>query len=64
MRNPGYEVEAGEWREALARAYPIGDPTVASLRVSVFGPFYAGYHVIELDRRGDSRRGSSCGALP
>ena len=49
VRNRGYDVEAGEWREAIGRAYPIGDPSVASLRVSFFGPFYAGYHVFELD---------------
>jgi apolipoprotein D and lipocalin family protein len=50
VRNRGYDPEAGEWREAIGRAYPIGDPSVASLRVSFFGPFYGGYHVIALDR--------------
>ena len=49
VRNRGYDPEHGEWREAIGRAYPIGDPSVASLKVSFFGPFYAGYHVISLD---------------
>lgn len=50
VRNRGYDPERGEWREAIGRAYPIGDPSRASLKVSFFGPFYGGYHVIALDR--------------
>jgi apolipoprotein D and lipocalin family protein len=49
VRNRGFDVEKGEWKEATGRAYPIGDPGVASLKVSFFGPFYGGYHVIALD---------------
>jgi len=52
VRNRGFDPEAQGWREAVGRAYPIGDPTVASLKVSFFGPFYGGYHVIALDRDG------------
>jgi len=47
--NRGYDPAAKEWREAVGRAYPQGDPTVGSLKVSFFGPFYGGYHVISLD---------------
>jgi apolipoprotein D and lipocalin family protein len=50
VRNRGYDPERGEWREAIGRAYPLADPSVASLKVSFFGPFYGGYHVIALDR--------------
>ncbi|HUT25667.1 MAG TPA: lipocalin family protein [Sumerlaeia bacterium] len=50
VRNRGYDPEQAEWREAIGRAYPIADPSVASLKVSFFGPFYGGYHVINLDR--------------
>jgi apolipoprotein D and lipocalin family protein len=50
VRNRGFDVAEGDWREALGRARPIGDPDVASLKVSFFGPFYGGYHVIALDR--------------
>ncbi|MDG2305049.1 MAG: lipocalin family protein [Candidatus Binatia bacterium] len=47
--NRGYDESAQEWREAVGKAYSQGDPTVASLEVSFFGPFYGGYHVISLD---------------
>ena len=50
VRNRGYDPARGEWREAVGRAYAQGDPTVGSLEVSFFGPFYGGYHVIDLDR--------------
>jgi apolipoprotein D and lipocalin family protein len=49
--NRGYDRARGEWREARGRAYFLGDPAVASLKVSFFGPFYGGYHVIALDRK-------------
>lgn len=55
VRNRGFDPgkgENGEWKEAVGRAYPLGDPSVASLKVSFFGPFYGGYHVIALDDEG------------
>jgi apolipoprotein D and lipocalin family protein len=50
VRNRGYDERAGIWKEAEGRAYFIGEPTVGSLKVSFFGPFYGGYHIIALDR--------------
>lgn len=47
--NRGWDAAAGEWKEAEGRAYPIGDADVGSLKVSFFGPFYGGYHVLALD---------------
>jgi apolipoprotein D and lipocalin family protein len=52
VRNRGFDPESGEWKEAVGHARPIGDPSVGSLEVSFFGPFYGGYHVIALDRAG------------
>lgn len=52
VRNRGYDPEAGTWEDATGRAYFRGDPSVASLKVSFFGPFFGGYHVIALDREG------------
>ena len=52
VRNRGYDPEDGEWREAVGKAYFIGAPEQASLKVSFFGPFYGGYHVIALDEEG------------
>lgn len=50
--NRGYDAERGEWREAVGKAYFLGDSTTGSLKVSFFGPFYGGYHVIAVDRKG------------
>lgn len=48
VANRGYDTEACAWDEQIGRATFVGDPTVASLGVSFFGPFEGGYHVIEL----------------
>ena len=39
----------GSWREAEGKAYFVGNPDEARLKVSFFGPFYGGYNVIDLD---------------
>lgn len=48
--NRGYDTQRRTWKEAIGRALFIGDPGTASLKVSFFGPFYGGYHVIALDQ--------------
>lgn len=48
--NRGYDTGRGAWKEAVGRALFLGDAQTASLKVSFFGPFYGGYHVIALDR--------------
>jgi len=48
--NRGYNEKTGEWKQIKGRARFIGDESVGSLKVSFFGPFYGGYHVIALDR--------------
>lgn len=47
--NKGYNPEKGKWKRAVGKAKFAGDPTIAMLKVSFFGPFYAGYNVIALD---------------
>ena len=47
--NCGYSAEKGAWKEAIGKARFIGEPTLASLQVSFFGPFYGGYHIAALD---------------
>lgn len=42
--------EDGTTDTAVGRALFQGDPTVGSLKVSFFGPFYGGYHIIALDK--------------
>jgi len=48
--NRGFDQSSGRWKEAKGKAYFIDQPSVASLKVSFFGPFYGGYHVIDLDK--------------
>lgn len=48
--NSGYSIETGEREQAEGKAYFLGEPDIASLKVSFFGPFYGGYHIIELDK--------------
>lgn len=47
--NRGFNREKNVWKEAEGRAKFTGDPRTASLKVSFFGPFYGGYHVVALD---------------
>lgn len=47
--NRGYVPDSGQWREAIGKAFFTGTPTIGSLKVSFFGPFYGGYHVAALD---------------
>jgi len=49
--NRGYDTQRQAWKEAVGRALFIGESTTASLKVSFFGPFYGGYHVIALDQQ-------------
>ena len=48
--NKGYNKEEQEWKSAEGKAKFRGEPTVAALKVSFFGPFYSGYNVLALDK--------------
>ncbi len=47
--NRGFRADKGEWSEASGTAKFLGQPDVAALKVSFFGPFYGGYNVVDLD---------------
>jgi apolipoprotein D and lipocalin family protein len=49
--NRGYDPAKQEWRQVRGVARFRGDPAVGSLRVSFFGPFYGGYHILALDHQ-------------
>ncbi len=49
VQNRGFDPVSGRWKEAIGKARFTGAPTIASLKVSFFGPFYGGYHVAALD---------------
>lgn len=52
VHNRGWNTKKDKWSEVDGRAYKIGAPDDASLKVTFFWPFYAGYHVFELDHEG------------
>ena len=48
--NRGYEDGKKEWKQIEGKARLVKSPDVGSLKVSFFGPFYSGYHIIVLDQ--------------
>ncbi len=48
--NSGVNIESGQREYARGKAYYTDKPDVGSLKVSFFGPFYGGYHIVELDK--------------
>lgn len=48
--NRGYNTATKTWEQAEGKAYPLGAPGTAALKVSFFGPFYASYNIIALDK--------------
>jgi len=49
--NQGWASASGEWEKAEGHALFVGAPDKGSLKVSFFGPFYGGYHIIALDKQ-------------
>lgn len=47
--NRGYDPAEQRWESAEGQASFVGDSDVGHLKVSFFGPFYAGYNVLALD---------------
>ena len=47
--NRGFDTRKNEWRQAVGKALFTGASDRGSLKVSFFGPFYGGYHVVALD---------------
>ncbi|MDQ8185338.1 lipocalin family protein [Pelagicoccus sp. SDUM812002] len=50
--NRGWDEKKQKWDEVNGRGYKIGDPDKGTMKVTFFWPFYAGYHVFELDHEG------------
>ncbi len=48
--NRGYNYVKNEWKQSIGKAKLVKGPQVARLKVSFFGPFYAGYNVIAIDK--------------
>jgi apolipoprotein D and lipocalin family protein len=47
--NRGYSASDNKWQEAEGKAYFVGEPNQAHLKVSFFEPIYGSYIVFELD---------------
>ncbi|WP_231459538.1 MULTISPECIES: lipocalin family protein [unclassified Pedobacter] len=47
--NRGYNFVKNEWKQSIGKAKFVKGDDEARLKVSFFGPFYAGYNVIEID---------------
>lgn len=44
--NRGFNTKKQQWEEVTGKAKPVESPTRSALKVSFFGPFYAGYNVV------------------
>lgn len=47
--NKGYSTKDQKWKESIGKAKLAGHTSEGRLKVSFFGPFYAGYNVIAID---------------
>lgn len=47
--NRGYDPVKKAWKQSEGKALFTGPKNIAALKVSFFGPFYAGYNVIAID---------------
>lgn len=48
--NKGYDFKKDKWMQSVGKAKFVGAENVAMLKVSFFGPFYAGYNVLAIDK--------------
>jgi apolipoprotein D and lipocalin family protein len=51
VQNRGFNAKTGAWKQVEGHARFLEDEAVGSLKISFFGPFYGGYHIIALDRQ-------------
>lgn len=49
VKNSGYDNKKYRQKESVGKAKFVGSEDIAMLKVSFFGPFYAGYNVIAID---------------
>ena len=49
VNNQGYDTLKKKWTQVTGKAKFVESDTIAQLKVTFFGPFYAGYNVISLD---------------
>jgi apolipoprotein D and lipocalin family protein len=47
--NKGFDYKKNKWKQAIGKAKNNGSINQSTLKVSFFGPFYAGYNVVMMD---------------
>jgi len=47
--NKGYDYKKNKWKQAIGKAKYNGTINQSTLKVSFFGPFYAGYNIVMMD---------------
>jgi apolipoprotein D and lipocalin family protein len=47
--NKGYNAKKDKWEQSIGKAKFVKSDNIGMLKVSFFGPFYAGYNVIAVD---------------
>ncbi len=47
--NKGYNVKKDKWEQSVGKARYVKKDNIGMLKVSFFGPFYAGYNVVAID---------------
>lgn len=50
VQNQGYNYKNKEWKSATGKAKFRNERNTGALKVSFFGPFYAAYNVIDIDK--------------
>jgi apolipoprotein D and lipocalin family protein len=48
--NRGFDVDSGQWEQAVGKARFIDTADQGALKVSFFGPFYGAYNIVALDQ--------------
>ncbi|MFA5984791.1 MAG: lipocalin family protein [Methylococcaceae bacterium] len=49
--NQGRNLKTGQWQQIQGKAYLVSEARMGQLKVSFFGPFYAAYNIIALDKQ-------------
>lgn len=50
VKNRGYDTKTEKWKESIGKAKLVKGADKGRLKVSFFGPFYAGYNVVKIDK--------------
>jgi len=49
VKNEGVQIHSGKTKTSIGKAKLAAEPNEGKLKVSFFGPFYSGYHIVQID---------------